>query len=62
MGATKALNVTKESLKDAMGELGMKEGFDVSQILTHHFPANDFQQGFDVMRSGQSGKVVLDWS
>ena len=135
MGATKALNVTRESLQDAMKDLGMKEGFDVglemsgnpqafgqmletmvhggrvallgimpdgagidwtkvifkglevkgiygremfetwykmismlqsgldvSQVLTHHFPVSDFQQGFDIMRSGQSGKVVLDWS
>jgi len=135
MGATRALNVTRDSLEDAMRELGMTEGFDiglemsgspqafgqmlenlvhggkvallgllpdgaaidwtkvifkglevkgiygremfetwykmiamlqsgldVSQVLTHHFAANDFQQGFDIMRSGQSGKVVLDWS
>ncbi len=135
MGATRALNVTKDSLEDAMRELGMTEGFDVglemsgspqafgqmldtmvhggrvallgllpdgaaidwtkvifkglevkgiygremfetwykmiamlqsgldvSQVLTHHFPVADFQKGFDVMRSGQSGKVVLDWS
>ncbi len=135
MGATRALNVTRDSLEDTMRELGMTEGFDVglemsgspqafgqmlenlvhggkvallgllpdgaaidwtkvifkglevkgiygremfetwykmismlqsgldvSQVLTHHFPANDFQKGFDIMRSGQSGKVVLDWS
>ncbi len=135
MGATKALNVTRDSLKDAMKDLGMTEGFDVglemsgnpqafgqmldtmvhggrvallgimpdgagidwtkvifkglevkgiygremfetwykmismlqsgldvSQVLTHHFPVSDFQKGFDIMRSGQSGKVVLDWS
>ena len=135
MGATKALNVSNESLEDTMRELGMSEGFDVglemsgspqafrqmlsamvnggkvallgilpdgagidwtqvifkglevkgiygremfetwykmiamlqsgldvSQVLTHHFPVDDFQKGFDVMRSGQSGKVVLDWS
>jgi threonine 3-dehydrogenase len=135
MGATKALNVTKDSLEDTMRELGMTEGFDVglemsgspqafgqmldtivhggriallgllpdgtaidwtkvifkglevkgiygremfetwykmismlqsgldvSQVLTHHFPVDDFQKGFDTMRSGQSGKVVLDWS
>jgi len=37
-------------------------GLDVSPIFTHRFPVDDFQQGFDVMRSGQSGKVVLDWT
>lgn len=37
-------------------------GLDVSGIITHRFGYADFQQGFDAMRSGQSGKVVLDWS
>ncbi len=40
----------------------LQSGLDVSPILTHHFPIGEFQKGFDVMRSGQSGKVVLDWS
>lgn len=135
MGATRAVNVSKENLKDVMNELGMKEGFDVglemsgvpsafaqmletmnhggkiamlgippqsvaidwnqvifkgltikgiygremfetwykmasllqsgldlSPILTHSMPVDDFQKGFDIMTSGQSGKVVLDWS
>ncbi|PHR65000.1 L-threonine 3-dehydrogenase [Pseudidiomarina marina] len=135
MGATRAVDVSKENLKDVMKELGMKEGFDVglemsgvpsafaqmletmnhggkiamlgipptsvaidwnqvifkglvikgiygremfetwykmasllqsgldlSPILTHSMPVDDFQKGFDIMTSGQSGKVVLDWS
>ena len=135
MGATRAVDVSKESLKDVMNELGMKEGFDVglemsgvpsafaqmletmnhggkiamlgippqsvaidwnqvifkgltikgiygremfetwykmasllqsgldlSPILTHSMSVDDFQEGFDIMTSGQSGKVVLDWS
>jgi threonine 3-dehydrogenase len=135
MGATRAVNVTREDLKDVMRELGMTEGFDVgmemsgvpsafasliermnhggkvamlgilpdgvginwsqvifkgleikgiygrqmfetwykmvamlqsgldlSPILTHHFAAADYRKGFEAMLSGQSGKVVLDWS
>ena len=135
MGATRAINVTRESIDDAMAELGMVEGFDVglemsgnmeafrdmlrtmnhggrvavlgipsedaaidwtrvifkgltlkgiygremfetwykmstmlqsgldlSPVLTHHFRVDDFQAGFDVMRSGASGKVILDWT
>ena len=31
-------------------------------LITHHFPAEQFQTGFDIMRSGQSGKVILDWA
>jgi threonine 3-dehydrogenase len=134
MGATRAVDVTKENLADVMADLGMTEGFDVgmemsgvpmaftdmlanmnnggkiamlgipgedmaidwskiifkgltikgiygremfetwykmasliqsgldlSPIITHHFNIDDFQQGFDIMRSGQSGKVILNW-
>ena len=39
----------------------LQSGLDISPILTHHFAIDDFQAGFDVMRSGQSGKVILDW-
>ncbi|HWP94384.1 MAG TPA: L-threonine 3-dehydrogenase [Gammaproteobacteria bacterium] len=40
----------------------LESGLDVSPVLTHHFHVTEFQKGFEVMRSGQSGKVVLDWS
>ncbi len=36
-------------------------GLDVLPVLTHRFGVDDFQEGFDVMLSGRSGKVVLDW-
>ena len=135
MGATRAVNPKKENLKSVMGELGMKEGFDVglemsgnaqafqsmiesmnhggkisilgifsdpvaidwsqvvfkglnlkgiygremyeswykmtsmlqsgldiTPVITHRFPIDEFQKGFDMMRSGNSGKVILDWS
>ncbi len=135
MGATRAVNVAKESLDDVMKQLGMVEGFDVglemsgngaafkqmfkamnhggrvailgippgeiaidwsqvifkglvlkgvygremfetwykmtamlqsgldiSPVVTHRFPIADFKQGFEIMRTGQSGKVVLDWT
>ena len=39
----------------------LQSGLDVSSIITHRFPIDDFQIGFDIMKSGQSGKVVLDW-
>ena len=134
MGASRAVNVAKESLKDVMNDLGMTEGFDVglemsgvpaafrdmldkmnhggkiamlgippgdvaidwnkvifkglvikgiygremfetwykmasliqgglnlSPIITHQFNIDEFQQGFDTMGSGQSGKVILNW-
>lgn len=135
MGATRALNVTRDSIRDTMAELGMTEGFDVglemsgspaglrqllsvvnhggrvallgippgetaidwsevifkglilkgiygremfetwykmtsmlgsgldiTPLITHHFPIEDYEAAFEVMRSGQSGKVVLDWT
>ena len=135
MGASAALNVTRDSLDDTMKELGMTEGFDVGMemsgnpqafrdmlrtmhhggkvailgippeetsidwhqvifkglilkgiygremfetwykmssmlqsglniepIITHHFGVDEFQPAFDLMESGQSGKVILNWS
>jgi len=135
MGATLALNVERESLRDAMTGLGMTEGFDVglemsgareafasmlelmnhggkvallgipppnmpidwnhvifkgleikgiygremfetwykmvamlqsgldlSPVITHRFPVDDYQAGFAAMLSGNSGKVILDWA
>ena len=134
MGATLALNVSSQTIDDAMQELGMEEGFDVGMemsgnpqafrdmlrtmhhggkiamlgippgdtaidwnevifkgliikgiygremfetwykmssmlqsglnmepIITHHFDVDDFQPAFELMESGQSGKVILRW-
>ena len=135
MGATRALNVSHESIEDTMSELGMEEGFDVgmemsgnpdafrsmlrtmhhggkismlgippgdmaidwndlifkgliikgiygremfetwykmssmlqsgldmSPIITHHFDIDEFLPAFELMESGQSGKVILNWA
>jgi threonine 3-dehydrogenase len=40
----------------------IQSGLDLSPIITHHYKIDDFQQGFDAMHSGQSGKVILDWT
>ena len=135
MGATRAINVTRESLDDTMKSLGMVEGFDVglemsgnpsafrdllrtmhhggsvallgippgdtaidwnevifkglvikgiygremfetwykmsamlqsgldvTPIITHRLPVAAYQDGFEIMKSGSSGKVILDWA
>jgi threonine 3-dehydrogenase len=135
MGATLALNVTRESIDDAMKQLGMTEGFDVGlemsgnpqafremlrtlhhggsiamlgipsedvaidwnqvifkgltikgiygrqmfetwykmasllqsglnvrPVITHHLPYTEFANAFEIMGSGHSGKIVMDWS
>jgi threonine 3-dehydrogenase len=36
-------------------------GLDLTSIITHQFSVDEFQQGFDIMSSGQSGKVILNW-
>src|SRR5512146_1571323 len=134
MGATRAINVQRESLDQTMKDLGMQEGFDVGlelsgnaaafrdmlrtmhhggsiailgippedtaidwnqvifkgltlkgiygremfetwykmasllqsglklePIITHHLPVQEYAQAFDIMGSGRSGKVILDW-
>ncbi len=38
----------------------IESGLDISPVITHRFAFEDFQQGFDAMISGQTGKVVLD--
>ncbi len=40
----------------------LQSGLDLSPVITHHFPVSDYQQAFEIMASGQSGKVILDWS
>ncbi len=135
MGASRALNVTRETIDDTMGDLGMEEGFDVGMemsgnpqafrdmlrtmhhggkiamlgippgdmaidwndvifkglvikgiygremfetwykmssmlqsglnmdpIITHHFDIEEFQPAFELMESGQTGKVILHWN
>ena len=40
----------------------LENGLDVSAIITHRFGVDAFEAGFAAMKSGQSGKVVLDWT
>jgi threonine 3-dehydrogenase len=40
----------------------LQSGLDVTPVLTHRFAADDYEQAFDVMRAGKSGKVVMDWT
>jgi len=40
----------------------LQSGLDVAPVVTHRFPAAQYAQAFEAMRSGQSGKVILDWA
>ena len=39
----------------------LENGLNIRPVITHRLAADDFVQGFEIMRSGDSGKVVLDW-
>jgi threonine 3-dehydrogenase len=40
----------------------IQSGLDITPVITHRFHYTEFEKAFEVMRSGQSGKVVLDWA
>lgn len=40
----------------------LDSGLDMSPMITHRFAARDFQKAFDLMETGQTGKVILDWN
>jgi threonine 3-dehydrogenase len=40
----------------------LQNGLDVSKVITHRFAAEDFEAAFLAMKSGKSGKVLLEWS
>jgi len=39
----------------------LQSGLDITPVITHRYPYTEFEKGFDVMSSGQSGKVILNW-
>jgi threonine 3-dehydrogenase len=40
----------------------LQSGLDISAVITHRLPAEEYQYGFETMASGQTGKVILDWN
>ena len=40
----------------------LQSGLKLEPVITHHFRAQEYLKGFETMGSGQSGKVILDWS
>ena len=40
----------------------LQSGLNIDAAITHRFDARDFEKGFEVMNSGKSGKVILDWN
>ncbi|MGD0640605.1 MAG: L-threonine 3-dehydrogenase [Roseiarcus sp.] len=40
----------------------LQSGLDVRKVITHRLPASEFLSGFETMRRGECGKIVLDWT
>jgi threonine 3-dehydrogenase len=40
----------------------IQSGLDITPVITHRMRYEDFERGFDLMRSGRSGKIILDWA
>jgi threonine 3-dehydrogenase len=40
----------------------LQSGLDIKPVITHRFPYEEFEEAFAVARSGESGKVILDWA
>jgi threonine 3-dehydrogenase len=39
----------------------LESGLDIRPVITHHFSFTQFQEAFDLMQSGNSGKIILSW-
>ena len=39
----------------------IQAGLDITPVITHRMPFLDFERGFELMRSGKSGKIILNW-
>jgi len=39
----------------------LQSGLNIAPVITHHFSWREHEQAFAVMRSGNAGKVILDW-
>jgi threonine 3-dehydrogenase len=40
----------------------LQSGLDIRPVITHRYDGSDFEKGFEAMRSGDCGKVILVWN
>jgi threonine 3-dehydrogenase len=40
----------------------LQSGLDIRPVITHRLGVNDYIEGFEIMNSGKSGKIILDWA
>ncbi len=39
----------------------LESGLDITPVITHRFSYHDFEKGLEAMKTGDTGKVILDW-
>jgi threonine 3-dehydrogenase len=39
----------------------LQSGLNIDAVITHHVPYTDYVQAFEILRSGNAGKVILEW-
>jgi len=39
----------------------IQSGLDITPVITHRFHYTEYEKAFEIMRSGMSGKVILNW-
>jgi len=39
----------------------LESGLEISPVITHRFHYSEFEEAFEIMMSGKSGKIILDW-
>jgi threonine 3-dehydrogenase len=42
-------------------EMMLSHGLNIAPVITHRFPADDFQEAFNIMEEGNCGKIILNW-
>jgi threonine 3-dehydrogenase len=40
----------------------LQSGLEIEPVISHHLPFTEYARAFEIMRSGQSGKIILDWT
>jgi threonine 3-dehydrogenase len=43
-------------------EMMLLSGLDISPVITHRFPAEEYQQAFNIIEAGNCGKIILEWN
>jgi threonine 3-dehydrogenase len=39
----------------------LQSGLNIDAVITHHVPYTDYMQAFEILRSGNAGKIILEW-